>query len=55
MYRMFSGNITIPQSVHAVPKGYGQIKSISIDSKNPAYKNINSSQIIISKTIEVKK
>lgn len=49
-------NITIPVSVHAVPKDYGEIKSLTIDAfKNPAYKNINSSQIIISKTIEINK
>lgn len=56
-------NMSIPVSVHAVPKDYGEIKSLTIDAfanaspfvKNPAYKNINSSQIIISKTIEINK
>ena len=47
-------NITIPVSVHAVPKDYGEVKCLTInDVKNPAYKSINSSQTIISKEIKV--
>ncbi len=49
-------NIEIPVSVCSVPKGYGEVKSITIDAfKNPAYKSINSSQIIISKEIKIEK
>lgn len=49
-------NITIPVSVHSVPKNYSEVKSLTANFiKNPAYKNINNSQLIISKTIELKK
>lgn len=47
-------NMTIPVSVSAVPKNYGEVKSCTINGvKNPAYKSINSSQTIISKEIKV--
>jgi hypothetical protein len=45
--------ITIPQSVHSVPHT-SSVKCLTIQQgKNPAYKNINSSQIIINKEIKV--
>ena len=48
-------NIEIPVSVCSVPIG-GEVKSITIDAfKNPAYKSINSSQIIINKEIKIEK
>lgn len=47
-------NMTIPVSVSAVPKNYGEVKCCTINGvKNPAYKSINSSQTIISKEIKV--
>lgn len=49
-------NMTIPVSVCSVPKGYGEVKGLTIDAfKNPAYKSINSSQIIINKEIKIEK